>query len=112
MRKGFEKEWEHLSEIRSGMRCPLTEGEIRQRVQQVQASAMPEVRPMVHRSHPWHWASAAAACLLGALMLSPLMKGNDMDTVSMDGQTMYFACNSGCSAEGTVALLNNYIAQR
>lgn len=112
MRTGFEKEWEHLSETRSEMRCPLAEGVIRQWVQQTQASAMPEVRPMVHRSHPWRWASAAAACLLGALMLSPLMKGDGMDTVDMDGQTMYFACNTGCSAEGTVALLNNYIARR
>ncbi|MBQ8702808.1 MAG: hypothetical protein IJ524_00340 [Bacteroidales bacterium] len=48
--------------------------------------------------------TAAAACLLAVLLPWGLRANNNdgVESVTIDGEHAYFACNNGCSASSTI----------
>lgn len=106
MRTDFDKQWERRKAWRAA--CPLDDDELRLRVQRVQTFG--------GRLNTNHYAlttkqcilATAAACLLAVLLPLGLHahRANSPipESVLVEGQQCYFACNNGCSAEGTVEM--------
>lgn len=91
-------------------KCPYDEEELRRRVSQVQTTVDP-VGVAMHpvRHHHWLWAPAVAA--VACLLLLPIglrsPSGKDIERVDIGGHRFYYVCNCGCSATGTLVLLNS-----
>ena len=69
----------------------------------------PQARPPHTK---WLWPSvAAAACIAAVLIpLNMSVKANgSIASVDIDGEHLYFACNNGCSPEGTLETLKTMI---
>ena len=92
-------------------RCPLTVAELDKSIRHAtwQAPTATGSEPTVRRR--WWPAVAAAACV--ALVLLPLgIRSRDADgirTVSVDGEQVFFACNNGCTPEGTVEIFKTLL---
>ena len=116
MRTDFDRQWERRKAWHG--RCPLDDVELRRRV--LRAQTLDKNSPLIthHSSLITHHSSliprlwlpaAAAACLLAVLLPLGLREqhsgGGAPEQIDVGGRQCYFACNNGCSAEGTVETL-------
>ena len=113
MRTDFDRQWERRKAWRS--RCPLDDAELRRRV--LRAQTLDENSSLITQHSTFNiqhstfnirlWLPAAAAACLLAVLLPLGLRGQHTDSgtpeqIDVGGRQCYFACNHGCSAEGTV----------
>ena len=69
--------------------------------------------PHTRRTHTkWLWPSVAAAACLAAVLIPlnmPARANGSIASVDVDGEHLYFACNNGCSPEGTLETFKTMI---
>ncbi|MBR1550321.1 MAG: hypothetical protein IJ634_06750 [Bacteroidales bacterium] len=115
MSKDFDNTLEQLRRQRQESRCPMGDEELERKARQAWQADAPRAQgavvfPVARRRSLYSWPAVAAGM---ALVLVPLglraSSGNGLDTVTVDGQQVYFACNNACSSTGTIAMLDEYI---
>lgn len=94
-------------------RCPLSDAELDREIRSVVWNTQTDDNQTVmprRRSH-WLWPSvAAAACLSVLVPLSlPARGAEGIARVNVNGEHLYFVCNNGCSAEGTLETFKTMI---
>jgi len=112
----FEKQMNNYGARLREDRCPLSQQELDRAVRhatwQPKNENLPIQKPLKTKTRsriysPW---TAAAAVLAVLIPLSiKHMSSDDIDKVSLNGQTALFACNRGCSLEGTIDMFNRLI---
>ena len=116
MSMDFDTLWQRQQEARAELRCPLSEDELRQRVKKAQQEDVPTGAKRKGRVRLIKWYQVAAAACVAAVLVTTsvlsLHRESDLGVAKVDGQQVYFACNTGCSAEGMINLLNDYIESR
>ena len=104
MRTDFDKQWERRKAWRAT--CPLDDAELRRRVQRAQQETT-ELSTFHFSLSTFRWVPAAAAACLLAVLLPLGLRAHQADgpeSVVVEGRQCYFACNNGCSPEGTVEM--------
>ena len=100
----FEQHLKAYSEEVKNTRCPYSDAELDREIRSVIWNITPNENtktPSRHRLWPAAAAIAAAIIIPAAI----LMKGGtpgEIATIDIDGEHVYFACNSGCTPEGTL----------
>ena len=109
----FDKQMERYGEALRSVRYTHGEAELDRSIRRATWSDRPAANPAAPKQHTvrWLWPVSAAACL--ALLLIPIgLKAQPSDgisRVSVDGGQVWFACNRGCSPDGTIENMNNLI---
>lgn len=110
----FEQQWQALSDdLQSGL-CPMTDAELDREVRQVLWSGDRRVESGERKvgSGRWRGWVAAAACVAAVVLPLALRGAADDDgirTVKVDGEQVLFACNTGCSPDGTIETFKTYL---
>ena len=116
----FEHQWQALSDDLQSGRCPMTDAELDREVRQVLWSGERRVESGERRvengerrveSGRWK-AWIAAACVAAVVLPLALHGAADDDgirTVKVDGEQVLFACNTGCSPDGTIETFKTYL---
>ncbi|MBR1643898.1 MAG: hypothetical protein IJ684_00795 [Bacteroidales bacterium] len=112
----FETQWRQLARQHRESRCPLPDATLDGLVRDASQRPLSPVVPTgaTRRLRPL-WAAVAAACLLLLAALPALWSRTDdtqLHPTSVNGQTLYFACNNGCSPDATLELLSRQLHQR
>ena len=95
-------------------RCPLSDAELDREIRSVvwnTLSADNQVVTLRRRRH-WLWPSVAAAACLAAVLVPlslPTRGAEGIARVNVNGEHLYFICNNGCSAEGTLETFKTMI---
>ena len=104
--KDFDKQLERYGNDLKSARCPYSDAELDREIRSVVwnekiAPNEPKTRRLRTK---WLWPTAAAACLAAVLtpLNMPARTGSSIAHVDIDGEHLYFACNNGCSPEGTL----------
>ena len=113
----FEQQWQALSDDLQSGRCPMTDAELDREVRRVLWSGERKVESeerKVESGERKRWGAwvAAAACVAAVVLPLALRGGADDDgirTVKVDGEQMLFACNTGCSPDGTIETFKTYL---
>lgn len=108
--KNFDNEIKKCSEMLCSCRCPMDDStldkEIRRAIWDDSSRHISDNKPVAHHRRRWYIpASVAAAACLAAVLLTIALHAKPSDgigTVRVDGERIYFACNSGCSPQGTI----------
>ena len=109
----FEQQWQALGDDLQSGRCPMTDTELDREVRHVLWSDEPQVKCGGKKASDWKrkaWI-AVAACAAAAVLPLVLRSGADdgIHTVKVDGEQVLFACNNGCSLDGTIETLKTYL---
>lgn len=107
----FEQQWRCLADSYRHARCPMSTAELNREVRRVAWSDLPVSRGHLATKRParWVWPSVAAACLLAVLVPMTMRNRSDLQTVVVDGEPLYFACNNDCSPAGTLETFKTFI---
>lgn len=111
----FDQQWRALSDDLQSGRCPMTDTELDREVRRVLWNNEPRVeckKCKVKSRRAWHVWIAAAACVAAVVLPLALRSGADDDgirTVKVDGEQVLFACNTGCSPDGTIETFKTYL---
>jgi len=110
----FEQQWHALSDDLQSGRCPMTDAELDREVRQVLWNGEQGVESGERKVESGRWKAwvAAAACV-AAVVLPLALHGaaddNGIRTVKVDGEQVLFACNTGCSPDGTIETFKTYL---
>ena len=104
--KDFDKQLERYGNNLKSVRCPYSDAELDREIRSVvwNEKIVPN-EPLTRRLRTkWLWPTAAAACLAAVLtpLNMPARTDSSIARVDIDGEHLYFACNNGCSPEGTL----------
>lgn len=110
----FEQQWQALSDDLQSGRCPMTDAELDREVRQVLWSGEQGVESGDRKVERRKWKAwvAAAACVAAVVLPLALRGAADDDgirTVKVDGEQVLFACNTGCSPDGTIETFKTYL---
>ena len=110
----FEQQWQALSDDLQSGRCPMTDAELDREVRQVLWSGERRVESRERKVESGRWKVwvAAAACVAAVVLPLALHGAADDDgirTVKVDGEQVLFACNTGCSPDGTIETFKTYL---
>ena len=102
--RDFKLQLKAYSDEMKNSRCPYSEAELDKEIRSVIWNTTPDettITPMKHRLWP------AAAAILAAIIIPTaiLMKrgaAGEIASIDIDGEHIYFACNNGCTPEGTL----------
>lgn len=107
--RDFKQQLERYGKELRDTRCPYSEAELDRKIRRAiwddRRDATQHISAPIKRHIPIKWLpAAAAACLLAVLLPLGLQANNadDIHTVNVDGEQVYFACNNGCSADATI----------
>jgi hypothetical protein len=111
--RDFKQQMERYGDEMKSARCPLSDAELDREIRSVVWNTQTDDNQTViprRRSH-WLWPSvAAAACLSVLVPLSlPARGAEGIARVNVNGEHLYFVCNNGCSAEGTLETFKTMI---
>ena len=115
--RDFDKQLERYGNELKSARCPYSDAELDREIRSVvwntesrwqrdiqngagRADGKPRVRGL-----RWLWPSVAAAACIAAVLIPlnmPVRANGSIASVDIDGEHLYFACNNGCSPEGTL----------
>ena len=107
----FEKQMKRYGQSLGEERCPLTQAELDREVRRAtwttaSNGAKPSLTRRIAPRTQWRYV-AAAACLLAVLTPVAIRLLRTPSTAS--DKPMVFACNRGCSEEGTVAMFHDFV---
>lgn len=108
----FKEQLKHYGDSMRGERCPLRDAKLDRSIRRAMWSDKPAESPAPPRRHSARWLWPAAAACLAALLLPLGIKSHPtggIARVDVDGQQVYFVCNRGCSADGTIDMINTLI---
>jgi hypothetical protein len=112
--RDFDKQLERYGDELKNVRCPYSDAELDREIRSVVWNE--KIIPNEHQSRvthtKWLWPSvAAAACLVAVLIpLNMPTRANDsIASVDINGEHLYYACNNGCSPEGTLETFKSII---
>jgi hypothetical protein len=109
----FEQQWQALSDDLQSGRCPMTDAELDREVRQVLWSEDRRVESGERKVGSGSWKAWVAAACVAAVVLPLALRGAADDdgirTVKVDGEQVLFACNTGCSPDGTIETLKTYL---
>lgn len=112
--RDFDKQLKQYGDKLKSVRCPYSDAELDREIRSVVWNE--KIAPHESRaSHPhtkWIWPSVAAAACLAAILIPlnmPVRANSSIASVDVDGEHLYFACNNGCSAEGTLETFKSMI---
>ena len=105
--RDFDKQLKRYGDELKSARCPYSDAELDREIRSVvwNENIIPN-ELQVRRTHTkWLWPSVAAAACLAAILIPlnmPVRANGSIASVDVDGEHLYFACNNGCSPEGTL----------
>lgn len=108
----FDQQMNTYGEKLRTTRYPYGEAELDREIRRALWSTTPSSTAAAQKSRRRWWPYAAAAACVAALILPLGRWGHGTDgirNVSIDGEQVYFACNSGCSPEETIETLKTLI---
>ena len=112
--RDFKQQLKTYGDEMKNAQCPLSDAELDREIRSVVWNTQTDDNQTVmprRRSH-WLWPSVAAAACLAAVLVTvslPAQANNGIARVDIDGEHLYFACNNGCSAEGTLETFKTMI---
>ena len=111
--RDFKQQLKAYGDEMKNAQCPLSDAELDREIRSVVWNTQTDDNQTVmprRRSH-WLWPSvAAAACLAVLVPLSLPARGTEgIARVNVNGEHLYFVCNNGCSAEGTLETFKTMI---
>lgn len=123
--RDFDKQLERYGDELKSARCPYSDAELDREIRSVvwntksrwqrdiqnsanqadedgarRADGKPRVRGL-----RWLWPVVAAVACIAAVLIPlnmPVRANGSIASVDIDGEHLYFACNNGCSPEGTL----------
>ena len=112
--RDFDKQLKRYGNELKNARCPYSDVELDREIRSVVWSekVIPNEPPTRRLRAKWLWPSVAAAACLAAVLIPlnmPARANGDIARVDIDGQHLYFACNNGCSPEGTLETFKTMI---
>ena len=120
-RGDFETQWQRRQQWQEPARKMVPDDEtfLRWAEKARQASAGPDVNVIpfpTHRRNRWIPYAAAASILIGVAVIgwqqiSGGLRNIELKEVNVDGQTVRFLCNSGCSADDVLHSAQNVITE-
>jgi hypothetical protein len=105
--RDFDKQLERYGNELKSARCPYSDAELDREIRSVvwNENIIPS-ELQARRTHTkWLWPSVAAAACIAAVLIPlnmPVRANSSIASVDIDGEHLYFACNNGCSPEGTL----------
>ena len=105
--RDFDKQLERYGNELKNARCPYSDAELDREIRSVvwNEKIIPN-ELQARRTHTkWLWSSVAAAACLAAVLIPlnmPIRANGSIASVDVDDEHLYFACNNGCSPEGTL----------
>ena len=117
--RDFDKQLERYGDELKSARCPYSDAELDREIRSVvwntPGNADVPVRadntPRTSRKR-WIWPSVAAAACIAAVLIPlnmPVRANSSIASVDINGEHLYFACNNGCSPEGTLETFKTMI---
>lgn len=105
--RDFDKQLERYGDELKSARCPYSDAELDREIRNVvwNEKIIPNKPQARHPHTRWLWSSVAAAACLAAVLIPlnmPIRANGSIASVDVDGEHLYFACNNGCSPEGTL----------
>ena len=102
--RDFKQQLKAYSDEVKNARCPYSEAELDKEIRGVIWNITPNentITPQKRRLWP---AAAAIAVAIIIPMVLLLRSGNasEIASIDIDGEHIYFACNNGCTPEGTL----------
>lgn len=110
--RDFKQQLKAYGDEMKNAQCPLSNAELDREIRNVVWHTVQEQRTNSHRHRQWLWPSVVAAACLAAVLVTvsrPSQANNGIARVDIDGEHLYFACNNGCSAEGTLETFKTMI---
>ncbi len=110
--RNFDQQMKNYGDGLKNARYPHGEAELDREICRVVWNTAPEQAAAPHRRKRWLWPSVAAAACLVAVVIPlslPARSADGLARVDVDGEQIYFACNNGCPAEGTVETFKTLI---
>ena len=93
--RDFKQQFQTYSDELKSTRCPYSDAELDKEIRSV-------VLPTKRRLWPVAAAIVAAIIIPFGIYTSKRSMPSEIALVEVDGQHVYFACNNGCSPEGTL----------
>lgn len=110
--RDFKQQLKAYGDEMNNAQCPLSDAELDREIRNVVWHTVLEQRTNSHRHRQWLWPSVVAAACLAAVLVTVSRPSHDdlsIAHVGIDGEHIYFACNNGCSAEGTLETFKTMI---
>ena len=112
--RDFDKQLKRYGDELRSSRCPYNDAELDRAIRSVVWSEQHiPTKPQPRGPHRrWLWPTVTAAACLAAILI-PLnihdQTDNSIASVNVDGKHLYYACNNGCSPEGTLQTFKTLI---
>lgn len=110
--RDFNQQLKTYGDELKNARYPYSDAELDKEIRNVVWHTLQEQRAITHRHRQWLWPSVVAAACLAAVLVTISLPSHDNHSiahVNIDGEHLYFACNNGCSAEGTLETFKTMI---
>ena len=112
--RDFKQQMERYGDEMKNARCPLSDAELDREIRSVVWNTLSADNQVVtpRRRRHWLWPSVAAAACLAAVLVPlslPTRGADGIARVNVNGEHLYFICNNGCSAEGTLETFKTMI---
>ena len=110
--RDFKQQLKAYGDEMKNTHCPYSDAELDREIRNVVWHTAQEQRAITHRHRQWLWPSVVAAACLAAVLVTVSLPSHDNSSIAhvdVDGEHIYFACNNGCSAEGTLETFKTMI---
>lgn len=112
--RDFDKQLERYGDELKSARCPYSDAELDREIRSVvwNEKIIPNELQARRMHTKWLWPSVAAAACIAAVLIPLNMSvraNGSIASVDVDGEHLYFACNNGCSPEGTLETFKTMI---
>lgn len=102
----FKQLMDRYGEELKAARCPYSEAELSREIRRAMWNTPLKAATKAPGRHSW-WPAVAAAAIAAVIIPAVFLNGTrntsgEVASVSVDGEEMLFACNNGCSPEGTL----------
>ena len=113
--RDFDKQLKQYGDELKSVRCPYSDAELDREIRSIiwntpgNADTPVCTDSTTHAPKQYWLIIAAAACIAAIIIPMRTRKSALPERVNIDGQSIYFACNNGCSPEGTLETFKTII---
>lgn len=111
--RDFNQQLKAYGEEMTSTRYPYSEAELDREIRNVVWNTTPRENTITpHRRRLWPAVAAAIVAAIAiptALFASKSAPANEIASVKVDGEQLYFACNNGCTADATIETFKTMI---